>query len=144
MIGIAAIVLGVATFKIQQRQTRTQQEQAETNALQLRLALFEKRMKVFDSTMDLLAAVGREAKVELNQLFALLQNTREHEFLFGPDVGSLIDEIYKRGLELRTRQRVRTDEDDSIAKETELLIWFVGQMTEARRIFLPYIDFRKP
>src|SRR5271165_6357467 len=42
-----------------------------------------RRMKVFDSTMDLLAAVGREAKVELNQLFALLQNTREHEFLFG-------------------------------------------------------------
>jgi hypothetical protein len=48
-------------------------QQYQTNRRQHRLALFEKRMEVFNSTMDLIASVMRDARVELDQLVAMLR-----------------------------------------------------------------------
>lgn len=135
VIAIATIALGVVTIRIQRQQART-------NALHLRLALFERRMKVFDATMNMIAAVLRDAKVDLNQLFDLIRETRDHEMLFGPEVGKYIEEVYSRGLELRTRIVVGTQED--IQRSTDLLKWFNGQSAVARQIFLKYMDFREP
>ena len=143
VIGAAAIALTYATYKIQKRQAETQKQLAETAALQLRLALFEKRMKVFDSTMDLIAAIVREAKVELPRLFDFLGKTRENEFLFGSEINEFNNRVNKQGVELHYQPLVAVGERD-FNKEKELMAWFVDQMTEGKRVFLPYIDFRQP
>lgn len=144
VIGLATIVLGVATFLIQRRQTRIQQQQAETNAFQFRLALFERRIKVFDSTMDVLEAIVLREGAEFDQLFDLLRKTREDEFLFGPEINTFINGVYNQGVELNLRRAVAAGGETDLNQEAESLTWFGGRIHEAKKIFLPYIDFRKP
>ena len=117
-------------------------QQYQTNHRQHRLALFEKRMAVFNSTMNLIAFVLRAGRVELDQLFTLIRETRDHELLFGPEIGEFIDEVYRNGVELNTRDVVGGQE--SIARRTELLNWFGGQSAAATKKFLKYLDFREP
>jgi hypothetical protein len=68
-------------------------QQYKTNRRQHRLALFEKRIAVFDSTMNLIAAVLRAGRAELDQLFTPLRETRDHELLFGPEIGEFIMDV---------------------------------------------------
>ena len=138
-IGIATVVIGVLAFKIQR-------QQAITNRLQYRLALLEKRMRVFDETMDLIAVVIREARIELNRVIQFLQRTREHELLFGPEIKAFIDEIYRAGVDLSTRvpAGINMGDQAAIQRQTELVAWFADQSAVAREKFLKYIDFREP
>ncbi len=136
------VALGVVTLKIQRQQTEIARQQASTNRLQYRLSLFERRMKIFDAATKLFGEIGRDARVELPQLFQFLRETREAELLFGPEIKKYLDEVYKKGRELRTRDTVRRPEDITI--ETELLIWFSNQFQVATHNFLPYLDFREP
>lgn len=159
VLAFATIVLGIATVLIQRRQSqsaRVQAEsakaqaesarvQAETNHLQYRLALFERRMKVLNATMNLIRVVLRDAKVETQQLFQLIIDTREHEFLFGQEIGDYIYEVYHRGVDLHAAAPgVARGEHEAIERETESLRWFSQEVQNASQRFLPYLDFRQP
>jgi hypothetical protein len=139
---VSTLVIGSGTLTVGALVWLVQRQQAITNRRQYRLALFEKRMKVFDSTMNLIAEVLRDARVELDQLFQLLRDIREHEFLFGPEIKDYIDEVYRRGVELHTRRAAGNPAE--LQRETDLLMWFSEQTAEARQKFLKYIDFREP
>lgn len=116
-------------------------QQWKTNDLQRRLALFEKRLAVFDATMNMLASVLREANAELEHCFRFLKETRDHEFLFGPEVGAFIDEVYRRAVELHTHLVTTPQGGERL---TEILDWFSGRMGEARQVFKKYMDFTQP
>lgn len=142
VIGIATVVIGVIATKIQR-------QQAATNRLQYRLALFERRMKVFDATVEFIALVLREARIDtLEPLFNLLRDTRERRMLFGSEIGEYIDELYEKGGQLHViymaggAARIIRPED--IPEETEIQRWFSGQTAIAQEKFLKYIDFREP
>ena len=117
-------------------------QQYQTNRRQHRLALFEKRMAVFNSTMDLIAAVLQRNRVDLDQLYKLLKDTRDHNLLFGPEIGEFINEIYKNGVELHTREAAGGAAN--AARGEALTTWFAGQSEETRKKFLKYLDFRQP
>ena len=151
VLAIAAGILGWATYKIQREQAKiqrqvaeiqwqqaeTQRQQAETSDRAFRLSLFEKRMTVFDSTMEFLAGVHKgDAQIKQSQIVDLLRKTRDHEFLFGPEIENFIMEAYKQGNKLRARQAVSAD-------DAELLTWFAEQTAVAKKLFLPYMNFRK-
>ncbi|MCI0351103.1 MAG: hypothetical protein L0Z53_16885, partial [Acidobacteriales bacterium] len=126
-------------------------QQAATNRRQHRLALFDRRMNVLNSTMKLIASIMQDAHAELDQLFQFIRDTRDHEFLFGPEVGEHINQIYRKGVELRAKNEVlkagmRAGEERqaAIERETELLDWFAEQMAVTRKTFLKYLDFREP
>ena len=88
------------------------------------------------SEMELIAAVVGEAQIEdLNSLFLLVQKTKEHEFLFGPEIGEYIDEIYKKGIELHERSIVA--DEPNFAKRTELVTWF--QSKRIRKTEIPQV-----
>ena len=114
-------------------------QQYVINQRQYRLALFEKRMAVFNSTMEMIASVVKSANPTLPECFQFIQDTRNHEFLFGPDVGEFINEVYKKATALRAHIMTA-----GAAQQTPIMQWFVDQMGEARKMFLPYLDFRMP
>jgi hypothetical protein len=157
VLGIATIVLGVATFLIQRRQAKTQRQvaeiqrqqaesqrqQAETSDRAFRLSLFEKRMAVFNALTKFLADISQSASVTLPQTFDMYRETRDHEFLFGPEIKDFIDEAYQRGVELST-SRILPIPERNFPQETAHVAWFHDRLIEAKKIFLPYIDFRKP
>lgn len=116
-------------------------QQFVINRRQHRLALFEKRMAVFNATMKMIASVIQSANPNLQQCFQFMQDTRDHEFLFGPEVGNFINQVYSKAVALHTQIAIGPH---TVAEQTQTLTWFTGQMGEARKVFLKYIDFRKP
>ncbi len=130
---LPVVISGIVTYIAWQQFT--------VNRRQHRLALFEKRMVVFNSTMKMIASVLQSANPTLAQCFQFIQDTRDHEFLFGPEVGDFINEVYKKATTLHTHIMMGPS---SAAQQTEVMGWFIGQMGEARRVFFPYLDFRKP
>lgn len=116
-------------------------QQHNTNRRQLRLALFDRRLKVFNSTVKLIATGLRRARVELDEIFAFLSETREHEFLFGADIAAYINDIYHKVVELQAQMFAPPEE---AKKRTELLVWFNGQTDEAKKKFGKYMTFKEP
>ncbi len=112
-------------------------QQHVTNRRQYRLALFEKRLPVFNTTVKFMAAVMQAGNVQLTDLTKLLQETREHDFLFGPEIGTFINDVYDRGVELHAQNADN-------APTTELMNWFSRRMAEAKQRFKPYMDFTEP
>src|SRR3954465_4652045 len=81
-----------------------QRQQAETNRRQYRLALFEKRMKVYNETVEYVRDVVRDPdKLGVSRLLTFAYDTHQHEFLFGQDIKDFLDELFKKGNELRAR-----------------------------------------
>lgn len=115
-------------------------QQHVINRRQHRLALFEKRMIVFNSTMNLIAGVLQKNDVDLDQLFKMIRETRDHELLFGSEIGEYITDVYKKGLALNTINFVHGD----AGKRFELLKWFSEQSAEATKLFKRCMDFREP
>jgi hypothetical protein len=111
------------------------------NRQQYRLALFERRMVVYNSTMNMLASVIQSTRPSIDQAFQYLRETRDHEFLFGSEVKTLIDELYKKVIALEMRNSMGSE---AVTQRTEILNWFPEKMGEARKVFLRYLDFRKP
>jgi hypothetical protein len=141
-IAVATYFLSRAAVGIQRRQAKIAEQQAETNKLQYRLALFDRRMKVFDATTALFTEILKDAKVDLPQLYNFYGKAREHELLFGLEVKTYPDEVFRKGLELRTIGVTRKPEDSQ--KEFDLLNWFDDQRKGVTEVFLKYLDFRKP
>jgi|SRR6266850_7661813 len=131
---LPAVISGIVTYIAWQ--------QFAVNRRQHRLALFEKRMVVFNSTMKMIASVVQSANPTLAQCFQFIQDTRDHEFLFGREVGDFINEVYSKAVTLHTYLAVNNPQN--AAQQTQVMEWFIGRMGEARRVFLPYLDFRKP
>ena len=120
-------------------------QQFVVNRRQHRLALFEKRLAVFNSTITMIAAVVEHANATYVQCFQFIQDTREHEFLFGPEVGEFINEVYKKAVAVHNYIAAYDSKNPrNPAELTQLVAWFADQMREARKVFLPYLDFRKP
>ena len=114
-------------------------EQYRINRRQYRLALFEKRMAVFNATVTMIANILQTSQVTIPECGKFLRDTRDHEFLFGPEIGEFITEIYNRAVGLQTYIAVNNG-----PQQVEVLQWFPGQIGRARTLFRTYIDFRKP
>ncbi len=139
----AIVIQGVLTLVIAGIAVAIQRQQAVTNTIQLRLALFERRMKVFDATLDLIALVMRQARIDLSELVNFLIATREHSHLFGQEITDYITLLHQKGLDLWTL-REGVSEPEDIRRRTELLTWFAKQTEVTHDKFLKYIDFRTP
>lgn len=111
------------------------------NRRQYRLALFEKRMAVFNSTMNMIASVMRSANPSLDECMQFIRDTRDHELLFGSEVGDFINEVFRRATLFEAQIAA---ESHTAAQRIETMQQFANQMGEARKIFLKYLDFRRP
>jgi hypothetical protein len=116
-------------------------QQQKTSKNQFRLALFERRLKVFNSTGELIATVLRRGKVANDELVNFLYDTRENEFLFGPDIAAYLHELYGKASDVYSLEGA-TDEE-SKKQRIEALKWFSGQGDEAKKRFGIYMAFKK-
>jgi hypothetical protein len=56
-------------------------------------------VKVYDTLMAFLAILVRDLRVEVPTVMQLYRETREADFLFGPEIPDLIDRVAKSALE---------------------------------------------
>jgi hypothetical protein len=112
--------------------------QYQINRRQYRLALFEKRLAIYNSVTARCADVVNTMSSDFPSNVKFIRDTRDHEFLFGPEVGALIDQMWKQGNNLHTFRSLRPSRTD---KEAETVEWFDKQISEARKIFSKYMNF---
>lgn len=112
--------------------------QYQINRRQYRLALFEKRIAIFKSVTARCADVVSATASDLQDNVKFMRETRDHEFLFGPEVGVLIEQMWKQGNALNTLQALQPRQP---AREADIVAWFSAQISEARQIFSKYMDF---
>jgi hypothetical protein len=117
-------------------------QQYLVNRRQYRLALFERRMVVFNRTMEMIASVNADANASLQDCMKFMRDTRDHELLFGPEVGKFINEVYRGATKLHAH--IATDYSGTAEQQGKLLDWFAERMGECRKVFLKYLDFRTP
>jgi hypothetical protein len=111
------------------------------NRRQYRLALFERRMVVFNSTMNMIVSVMMSSNPKLDECVNFMRETRDHELLFGDEVGAFINEVYKKATLLHVQIAVAPH---TAKQQEETMNGFAEQMGNARRVFLKYLNFRKP
>jgi hypothetical protein len=112
--------------------------QYQINRRQYRLALFERRIAIYNALTARCAAVVEAMSSDLQGNIKFIRATRDHEFLFGPEVGTFVNEIWKQGNRLMTLQAVEPRRPD---QESVIVDWFSIQISEARKIFSKYMDF---
>src|SRR5215831_2737425 len=108
--------------------------QWRTHHLQYRLALLEKRLAVFNSTVTFIALVMQQGTVSDTDCTRLLVDTREHQFLFGPEIADFINEVHDRGVDLYAL----VPANQGNPQITEIRNWFRDQMGEGQRRFKAY------
>lgn len=140
-------VIGITTVYIAYQQHNLAKQQHLLLKLKTRLDLFEKRSAIYIHIMELLAKIGRDAKIDIATLLEFLRKTKDNEFLFEKEIASHIDEIYKKGIQLQYysarlydhRGLPVGDERTKLAEKCgELLGWFSGQFQVTREKFKQY------
>jgi hypothetical protein len=108
------------------------------NRRQLSHALFDRRWIVFVSTMELIVAAIRTSSVTLDDISKFDLGTREHEFLFGSDIGRYLAEVRNKAVDLYAQNAAVPEE---AATRTKIMLWFSGQGEKAREKFARYMAF---
>jgi hypothetical protein len=140
LLAFAAVVAAFTAVSVSVYQARLQ------NAAN-KHSLYEKRIRVYLSIMHFLSVVAIEGRVDLDKAFVLLRETNETEFLFGPEVQTLVEEIYQKGIELRTAATLANanrGNADLLAKyrapEDDLTAWLTTTARDrAKQSFRPYL-----
>jgi hypothetical protein len=117
-------------------------QQHKTNRNQFRLALLDKRIRVFTGAGELIATVLREAKIDSDGLAKFLWETREGDFLFGPDITAYLHELYGKAADVHVYEDAVDQELRNQRKEA--LLWFSRQGDELKRRFGKYMAFKNP
>jgi hypothetical protein len=111
-------------------------QQHVTNKRHLRLALYDKRMFIFEATTKLIRSAANNMDVAWNDIFIFAWETRECEFLFGPDIVKYLKEVEVRAAKMH--ENVLTDHPSMV---TEHVTWFIAQLNEAKKRFGRYMMF---
>jgi len=115
-----------------------------------RLDLYDKRYPVYLGTMEYLSVIMRDASVTMEELMKFLRNSKDKEFLFGKDVKDYLEELYKKGVDLKRYESLlkndRLDEEKRtklVDEEADLLEWFRKQFDVSKTLFGKYLAIDK-
>jgi hypothetical protein len=114
-------------------------QQYITNRRQLRLALFDRRLVLFNATVDFIQIIFRNARVDLEDIFKFDSETRDLEFLFGPEIAEYVKTVRTKAIDLLENDAPPTA--DEVRSRRDSLLWFTGQFDEAKKKFGKYMAF---
>ena len=128
-------------------------QQWKTNEQKLNLDRYDRRLRIYEEVRKILSIIFRDAKVGTDDLLKFRTSVSEADFLFGAEVPTYIDEIYKRGLNLwRWNQEYRDytqepregyDHNKIVEEMHKELTWLTSQFEPSKEIFKKYLDISK-
>ena len=128
-------------------------QQWQTNRQKLNLERYDRRLRVYEEVKKILSIILRDADVSTDDLLKFRTSVSEADFLFGPEIPTYIDQIYKRGLNLwkcnkQYQECVRHKSESYNSKEVvdemnEELSWLTEQFEPAKELFKKYLDISK-
>lgn len=128
-------------------------QQWQTNKQKLVLDRYDRRLLVYEEVRKILSIIMRDGKANTEDLLKFRTSVSEADFLFGPEITTYIDEIYKRGLSLwRWREEYRDytqekpegyDHAKVVEEMHKELRWLSEQFEPAKNTFKKYLDISK-
>ena len=125
-------------------------QQWQANTRKLKLEMYDRRRRIYGEVVAFLSLVLRDFNPDDPAIIAFRRETAEADFLFGSDVTSYIDEVFKQALDIRVAHLERRDFTQEtppdydhakvVAAIRDLKKWFARQHDIARGKFKPYLD----
>ena len=140
MIEIAAIAVSAAAVWISYLQWTTATARGRVVRLEYKLKLYDRRVRIRDAAYKLLSTALIDLRPSREDLVEFRMTTTEASSFFGPEIVEYLEEIYNRGLELRTLsqkqeliekgRRIDASIGTVLAKQEEVQTWFAKQLDE--------------
>ena len=150
---IAALSTAFLTLLIAIIATYIAWQQWKTNRQKLNLDRYERRLRVYEEVRKILSIIVRDANASTEDLLKFRTSVSEADFLFGPEIPKYIDEIYRRGLNLRrwhqeyrdyTQEQPEGYDHKKVVDEMHHeLVWLTQQFDPAKEKFRQYLDMSK-
>jgi len=128
-------------------------QQWKANELKLRLERYERRLRIYQDVIKMLSLIMRDADAKIEDLMTFRANTAEADFLFGPEIPKYIDEIFSRGLKLRTanvqyrqagQEKPPGYDHTKVVEESDTqLRWLTDQFNPAKEKFGKYLNVNR-
>lgn len=128
-------------------------QQWKTNRQKLVTDRYDRRLRVYEEVRKILSIILRDAEASKKDLLMFRTSVSEEDFLFGTEVITYIDEIYRRGLNLwRWNQEHRDctqeipegyDHNKVVEEMHKELAWLSEQFEPAKNMFKKYLDISK-
>jgi hypothetical protein len=124
--------------------------QWQDNHLRLKIENYERCLKVYQEVVKMLQRINRDFNPGWDELLMFSAATAEAPFLFREEIPAYIDEIFKRGNELRVDNVIYragsetpprdVDEYEKALKDMHVQTrWFIEQMPIAKDKFKVYL-----
>ncbi len=91
---------------------------------------------MYDAAKNFLIAINRDPRFDNPELATFDAKVFEAAFLFEADVVNYLAQIKDRAIGVRANER-KGDFQSSV----ESLTWLTGQLTEMKKVFMPYLGF---
>jgi len=139
--GLTAFMVAAFGLYFQHQQKRLQQNE-------LLFKLYEKRSEAYIALAEFCSKVTSKGDAPLGDCFTLLRDGLKNEFLFGSEIRNLIEDFYKKGVDLRMYEvqlgpesSLSTDERVRISKKrSDLLLEIASSFKQNREKFKPYLN----
>jgi hypothetical protein len=124
--------------------------QYKANRDKLRLDLFSKRLEAFEKLQDYLRDVLGEGRVTNKGLSLLAEARAKSRFLFGPEIESYFDELWRKACELRgfhdqlyglNALPIGPERNQICELDGTLVKWKTKQLVDSPKIYAKYMMF---
>jgi hypothetical protein len=124
--------------------------QYKANRDKLRLELFSKRLEAFEKLQDYLRDVLAEGRVTNKGLSLLAEARSKARFLFGAEVESYFDDLWRKAVEMRgfydqlygaNSLPIGPERNQICEFDAALLKWKMKQLVEATPLYAKYMRF---
>ena len=116
----------------------------------VRMDLYDKRIKVYNSVMEFLGRILGRGNATDDNLFDLINQTKESRFLFEGEIGDQIEVLRKQAIKLQyfncqlSDDRLPVAERNKLADELQKgFHWFHQQYDYTEELFLKYLKIAK-
>ena len=119
-----------------------------TNKDKSNYGLFESRLVIYREVIRMISLVTRDGDISSDELLSFRAKTYESNFLFDKDLADYIDELYSRGMKLRTTNDllkspalpIGEKRDDVTVQNSKQLIWLADQLPMVKKRFIKYLQ----
>lgn len=123
---------------------------APKNGHTVSIEIYQARMPIYQAYRKFYSKIIQEATVDLPDLFAFANETHEALFLFGEEIANHLNEIYQKGVELRSNNKkmenpnkyTETEWQQIVIENSELIMWFANGFSKTRLKFLKYLRLK--
>lgn len=117
-----------------------------TNQLRLKHELFDRRYALYEKITSFIAEILVQGKVPANAETRFLRETKTVIFLFGKEIQSFTEEIYRKAVDLHaleaTLENLHGEElSRNVAKQREIKDWFSAQLNGCTARFSRFLSF---